>query len=210
MISENTPKEKKWSLFHSVFLMVVLIAVATVIVFFPSLFQKEVKVSAEFSAVDKICELATLKCYYHNVMEGEQEPDGLFKYGLFKFGYKKFWVEYNGIVKVGIDFNDVVISEPNENGEIRIFIPKAKVLDVDIDEESISEPIVSTGVFTNITAEDQSNALSQAQINMDESARSDASILKAARQNAKELIKQYVINVGKQIGQEYTVVWVED
>lgn len=33
---------------------------------------------AEFAAVNKICELATLKCYYHDVAEYEKQPNGFF------------------------------------------------------------------------------------------------------------------------------------
>lgn len=63
--------------------------------------------SADFSGVQSVAELATLKCYYHNVAKAEQ--DG----GLFDIGYKKVWVEYDGIVEVGVDVSQVTISEPD-------------------------------------------------------------------------------------------------
>lgn len=34
----------------------------------------------EFSAVHEICELATLRCYYHDVAEFEKQSNGLFNY----------------------------------------------------------------------------------------------------------------------------------
>ena len=57
------------------------------------------KKEADFSEINSVCELATLKCYYHNVAKAETEASGLFKW-LGK-GYKKIWTEYSGIVELG-------------------------------------------------------------------------------------------------------------
>ena len=38
---------------------------------------KETK-TADFSGVTSVCELATLKCYYHNVAKAETEASGMF------------------------------------------------------------------------------------------------------------------------------------
>ena len=51
-------------------IFVILILVAILIVIFPE-FKKEDISTVEFSAVDKICELSTLRCYYHDVAEYE-------------------------------------------------------------------------------------------------------------------------------------------
>ena len=85
-----------------------LAVIAAVVLLIPSNAYKSADESAEtsqFAAVDKICELATLKCYYHDVAEYEKQAEGLFKYRPFKYGYKKVWIEYDGIVEVGIDVN---------------------------------------------------------------------------------------------------------
>ena len=39
----------------------------------------EKKKEADFSGIASVCELATLKCYYHNVAKAETEASGLFK-----------------------------------------------------------------------------------------------------------------------------------
>ena len=197
-------------LLRNVLIGLILTVLAFTILLVPNFFEKKPTVSAEFSAVDKICELATLKCYYHNVLEHEKQPDGLFKYGLFQYGYKKFWMEYDGTVIVGINVNDVVINPPDEQGVVRIYVPEAKILDVDVEPESMSDIIADTGVLTTITSEDQAKAYSHAQENMRDGAETDISILNAAHRNAKELLKQYVIKVGEQMGQHYTVEWLED
>lgn len=211
MSTETTAKKtRKKLLIRNILIGILLIVIAVAILYFPELFPKETTISAEFSAVDKICELATLKCYYHNVLEDEKQPDGLFKYGLFQYGYKKFWMEYDGIVKIGVDVGEVIIDKPDENGIVRIYVPKAKILDVDVDEESMSDLIADTGVLTTITTDDQAKAYSHAQENMRQCAETDTSVLNTAHKNAKEVLKQYVINVGKQIGQNYSVEWIDN
>ena len=185
-----------------------LIVLAIIILFFSEIEAGEESNTAEFSDVNKICELATLRCYYHDVAEYEKQPDGLFKYGLFQYGYKKFWLEYDGIVEVGIDVSQVQVEQPDENGVVRIYVPDAQILNIGADETSMSDPIAETGVLTSISAEEKAQAFSEAQSMMRTNAESDSSILGQAKNNAKELLKRYVLNVGEQIGQTYTVEWL--
>ena len=42
---------------------------------------------------------------------------------------------------MGIDVNKVSISKPDADGVVKITIPDAEMLDVDLDEESMSEPL---------------------------------------------------------------------
>lgn len=44
------------------------------------------KKKADFSGINSVCELTTLKCYYHNVAKAETEASGMFKG--FGIGYK--------------------------------------------------------------------------------------------------------------------------
>lgn len=165
---------------------------------------KETKKKADFSGITKICDLATLKCFYHNTTELRQDATGLFDYG-----YKKLWMEYTGVIEVGIDADQVKVSEPDANNVVKVSIPEAKILNVTADTDSMSQPITDTGIFTKITTEDQDEAFSQAQQDMEEEAKEDQSILARGQDNAKKLIEEYIVNVGEQIGESYTVEWVE-
>lgn len=162
---------------------------------------------SDFSEINSICELATLKCYYHNVAKAENEASGLFKF--LGAGYKKIWTEYSGVVELGIDVNKMSVSGPDRSGNIQITIPDAEVLSVTPDEDSMSEPLTDTGLFTKITKEEETAALAEAQKNMEETARQDHALLNQAKERAKNLIEGYVKNVGEQVGREYTVEWIE-
>ena len=120
-------KIEKRKMIRNIGIFVILILVAILIVIFPE-FKREDISTVEFSAVDKICELSTLRCYYHDVAEYEKQPDGLFQYGLFKYGYKKFWIEYDGIVELGIDVDKVQVNQPDENNIVYVYVPDARII----------------------------------------------------------------------------------
>lgn len=164
--------------------------------------KKEVKFE-----INSICELATLKCYYHNVAKSETEASGLWKLMEKGYGYKKIWTEYSGTVELGIDVNKVSISEPDGKNVIKIAIPDAEILNIDLDEESIGEPLTDKGFLTKITKEEETEALAEAQKDMKETAEANQAMLTQAKERAMNLIEGYIRNVGEQIGEDYTIEW---
>lgn len=162
--------------------------------------------TADFSGVTSVCELATLKCYYHNVAKAETEASGVFAKWL-KTGYKKIWTEYSGIIEYGIDISQVTVSEPDKNGVVTVTMPDAQVLNVDVDEESLGTPLTDTGFLTSVTTEEKTTTLAGAQEAMEQQAKENTEMLSQAKARAKTLIEEYIKNVGESIGEEYTVEW---
>lgn len=163
----------------------------------------------DLSGINSICELATLKCYYHNVARAEKDAQGLFKF--LGAGYKKAWTEYSGIVDFGVDVNKIKVQEiDDENHVIKITIPDAEILDVDIDASSMSDPITDAGLFTKISLDEETVALSEAQNNMRKSAESDSAMLVQAKERAKTLIEGYIKNLSEATSNKtYTVQWID-
>lgn len=162
--------------------------------------------TADFPGVTSVCELATLKCYYHNVAKAETEASGIFAKWL-KTGYKKIWTEYSGIIEYGIDISQVTVSEPDKNGVVTVTMPDAQVLNVDVDEESLGTPLTDTGFLTSVTTEEKTTTLAGAQEAMEQQAKENTEMLSQAKARAKTLIEEYIKNVGESIGEEYTVEW---
>lgn len=162
--------------------------------------------TADFSGITSVCELATLKCYYHNVAKAETEASGIFAKWL-KTGYKKIWTEYSGIIEYGIDISQVTVSEPDKNGVVTVTMPDAQVLNVDVDEESLGTPLTDTGFLTSVTTEEKTTTLAGAQEAMEQQAKENTEMLSQAKARAKTLIEEYIKNVGESIGEEYTVEW---
>lgn len=165
------------------------------------------KQKPDFSSIKSVCELSTLKCYYHNVATYEKNAHGLLK--VFGSGYKKIWIEYSGIVNLGIDINKVDISEPDTNNVITIKIPDAEVQSTSLDQSTLSEPLTDKGVFTKITTEEKTEALASAQQNMKETAQKDTSLLAQAKEHAKLILQGYINNLGEEFNEEYTIKWVD-
>ena len=120
------------------------------------------------------------------------------------------WVEYSGIVKVGVEISDFDMSV--EGSLVTITMPKAKILSCEVDEKSLdpeSYLVSKKGLWAkDITADDQTEAFKAAQENMRQAAESDAALLLQGQQRAQELLEKYVKNVGEAIGEPYQVEWV--
>lgn len=184
-------------------IIICLIILAVIVIFVNR--KPKFSSKSQIYSVEKICELATLECYYHDVAEYRKDATGIFNYG-----YKKYWIEYNGIVKYGVDAKNVKVTKPNQDGVVQISVPEAKVLSVSVDKNSMSDPIVDTGIFTSVSIEEKNKAYNEAQQYLKTNAENDSELLGQARNNAKKLIEQYIIGVGKRIDKQYTVEWIEE
>lgn len=151
-----------------------------------------------------ICELATLECYYHNVAKVSKEKDVLW------WDTKaELWIEYSGIVKVGVDISDLDLEV---NGEVvTITMPKAAVLSCEVDETKLNKDsyiMIREGLGAEkITADDQTLAFQTAQDSMREAAETDEELISQAQQRAEDLLESYINNVGDILGKKYTISW---
>lgn len=211
--------EKQIGQYKACIIGIVFIIIALCLLLFPdNKRQATTNIFQDSSSINRICELATLRNYYHNVIVYVKEPDGgdkffndvlIWPFGpLVRKGYKQFWIEYSGIVEMGIDASQIRISNPNSMGVVNAYVPDAKVLNVLPDENSFSEPITELGLFTSISGKEKIEALSRAQEVMSEEANNDQTQLSRAKNNAKTLLERYIINFGKDIGKNFTVNWI--
>lgn len=165
---------------------------------------KQAEDCLELSQMQSVCELATLECYYHNTAKSTST-----KPMLFWNTTKKLWIEYSGIVKIGIDISKLAM-EVNGN-VVTITLPDAKILSCKLDDSSLSKDTFyseSKGLGAGkINAEDQSKAFAQAQENMLEEAQKDDTLLFQAKERAKTLLLNYVKNIGDAVGTVYEVQW---
>ncbi len=159
----------------------------------------------EIAQVKSICELATMDCYYHNVAKYyEEDADGIL---LWKKD-KHFWIEYEGVVTLGIEASLVTIEVDYEN-VVTITMPMAEVLNCKVDETTFSEDsFIIADDSADITAEDQTQAFKIAQYNMRTTAENDTALLASAQERAQKLLTDYVNNMGDAFGVEYDIKWV--
>lgn len=160
-------------------------------------------IKPEEARLKTICDLATMECYYHNVAKYEKpEASGY----LWWKKDRRFWVEYSGVVVLGIDTSQVNMQI--DGSKVRITIPEAEVLRSRVHKDSLTEE--SFYVDPNsakVDSDDQTEAFKDAQAKMEEEARSDKVLLANAQQRAKELLESYINNLGDESGIEYEIEW---
>ena len=148
-----------------------------------------------------ICELATLECYYNNVAKINKEADNIFQKD------RKLWIEYEGKVTLGIKMSDVDI---DINGAtVRITLPKAEILSKDYAVYEDSYIASKDGwLFKNeITADEQTEAIEAAQAEMEKAINDNKALHMKAEDRAKELIENYIMQIGETFNKEYTLEW---
>lgn len=158
----------------------------------------------QLAQLRSICELAVMECYYHNVAKFTEKDAAGF---LFWKKDKRFWIEYSGVVTLGIDATLVEMSLDGD--QVTITLPPARVVSCTVDSSSLSEnSFIVDQASAQIAAEDERLAFEQAQRDMEASARNDHTLLADARQRAQTLLENYVQSVGAALGRTYTIQWV--
>ena len=198
-----------------------LLCVAAIVIFLVLPIGKEASTPirfSDYSSVSAIGELASLRNYYHNVViyqkqEGTDIGDVLlwpFNV-IFRKGYKQFWMEYDGIAELGVDIrtDTIRIYDPDENNVVDIYVPDAKILNIGADENTLSNPLDETGLFTSITVKERFDALAASQQEMREKVQNDKASLARAKDNVKTLLKKYVDNLGELMGTSFTINWLD-
>ena len=182
-----------------VFLLIIAIIIPRRL---PKFFEEK-----DYSKIQKISELATLEVYYHDVAYKEEPRNSIL--GIIgDYGYYKYWLEYDSIIKVGIDANKVEIQKPNMLNEVKVKIPEAQVIGEPIElTEYMGEPITDSGFLTSIKPEAKSQALGKAKADLKEEVSNDTELLNQARDRAKDFFKNYIESIGKEIGVNYKVIF---
>ena len=166
---------------------------------------KEVKnIAPDTARMKSICELAVMECYYHNVAKYKEEnATGM----LWWEKDRHFWMEYAGIVTIGVDTSLMNIEVEDEN--VTITIPPAKVLGCKVDETTLTEDsFIVAQNSAKVEAEHQTEAFKSAKDKLESEAKSNFTLLAAAQQRVQKLLEDYVTNIGNSIGKTYKIKWI--
>ena len=166
---------------------------------------KEVKnIAPDTARMKSICELAVMECYYHNVAKYKEEnATGM----LWWEKDRHFWMEYAGIVTIGVDTSLMNIEVEDEN--VTITIPPAKVLSCKVDETTLTEDsFIVAQNSAKVEAEHQTEAFKSAKDKLESEAKSNFTLLAAAQQRVQKLLEDYVTNIGNSVGKTYKIKWI--
>lgn len=156
------------------------------------------------SQMKAICELVVMDCYYHNVAKYElKDAEGF----LWWTKDKNFWIEYSGVVTLGVDVSRVTVEV--DGTKVTISIPAAEVLSCTVDSSSLTEDsFIVAQDSAAIEAEDEVYAFADAQAKLEETASQDTALLASAQQQAQQLLEDYITNIGKATGKSYSIEWI--
>lgn len=131
---------------------------------------------------------------------------------------KSFIVQWDGTIKAGVDLKQVRLSlnEPTSGGdtpdsdnplkEIIVFMPPAKILSYEIDDDSVKVLNESSNIFNPITVDDKVSFDAETKDSMKRRAIENG-LLEKAQENAKEILKQLIL-FDSEIEKYYTVKFV--
>lgn len=114
----------------------------------------------------------------------------------------KYIFSYDGIIKAGFDFQELEMQVNEITRTIHVTLPEAKILNCEIDENSLQIYDATQSIFTPLSITD----INESMIELKETVKTDAvnnGILENARENAKLLIRGFL--AGCFDLQEYTV-----
>lgn len=121
------------------------------------LFKTSEKISSEIvkNQILSVKELTTLKYKYTNVGSFENQSEF---YGMkVPFTHKKFIISYDGEVNAGINLEEAQVLLDDQNKKINIKLPKSKILNHVIDEDSLTVFDEKSAIFNKLEIKDFSN-----------------------------------------------------
>ena len=167
--------------------------------------QKPKEINAD--QLQKIASLCTVKGYYHNVIKSNEET-GKSWYEFWRKDKIHFWVEYDAEVEVSFNMSNFNCI-PNGN-KVVITLPYPEVTAVNILKESLNDDSYYFEVETQRpNADQQVEQFKIAEEAIILKASEDIALMEYAKENAKEILTNYVNNFSSINGVDYETEFVE-
>ncbi len=167
--------------------------------------SREVSVELITSEIQDIGELATVEYLYTDAGKFEDPAKVFGKEIPFSFTTKSFIAKWDGIIKAGVNVDEITVEVRDFNKEIIVHIPEAEILSHEIDGESIETLDEKNGFFNSIKVDDirefdviSKEAMEQRAI--------ENGLLDKAYENAKVIIYR-LINTGMVEELGYTITF---
>lgn len=160
--------------------------------------EKEITVEEISSGLQEMGELVTGKYFFSDVIRFSSKKQ---VFGIeLGFTETNYLAGYDGVVTAGVDFRS--IRAVRDEGTIRVSLPPAEILSVDIDTESFRLYTEKSGLGNPLSVEDVNVSL----VELERGAKlraAELGLLEQAEDNARELIRSFIVQL---VGDRYTVV----
>lgn len=155
--------------------------------------DKKYNSSTVLNKIVHIQELALVKHNYVGVI-GYNDSKKIMSLPI-PFTEKYFLLKYNGYIKAGVDFEKIKVDVNEVDKSVHVVMPKAKILDVVIDENSIKVYNESDNAFNPIKISEYNDAIKREKNIMRKDAY-DSGILEDANKQAKLAVTSLLQEMG--------------
>ncbi len=143
--------------------------------------------------ITALSELTTKKYWYRNATQQEEAKKWLWGADM-PFSDIQFVALYDGYIKAGIDLKDVKFDVNQHTKTITITMPKSKILDHNIPQETINVLQVKNNLFNSVSFNDYNRFISSEKDVMAETAIGQG-ILTEADEEAKSIMEAFLNNI---------------
>lgn len=150
---------------------------------------------------EDVGELATQSAYV-TVITTKDKDQKVFNVSI-PFTQTKYIYSYNVNVKAGYDFEEIAYDVDEENKEIKVTMPEAKILSTEVDTDSFRVYHEQNSAFTHVSLEETNQAMDEMQKEAQEQAIENG-LYDEAKENAKVLLKGFFSSAYDM--EEYTLV----
>ncbi len=151
--------------------------------------EKEITVGTIQDGLRDIGVLATQEYYFTDVISFSSVKK-LFNVEV-GFTESSYLASYDGVVSAGIDFGRIEVTKDDERGVVRVTLPAAEVLHVDVDPGSFELYSEKTGFANPLSVEDFNNSV----VTLENSVREKAlakGLLAKADENARSVVRHFI------------------
>ncbi|CAH2212051.1 DUF4230 domain-containing protein [Tepidibacter aestuarii] len=154
--------------------------------------NKEKDSTTILGKISQIQELSVNKYYYTNIVSFKQNKK--IKDLEIPFTQKSFLIKYDGVIRTGIDLNNVKIIE-NKNNNIKLKIKKAEILGHTIDEKNIYVYDEKTSLFNKLQIKDVFTEISKEKKSIEEKMIKEG-FLEESNKNTERLLENILMGLG--------------
>jgi len=185
--------EKKFSILKTI-ILIIIIVIAGILIHDKFLVKKpkgKIITKSKLLKVLKISELNALQYYYDGIVTKTNDK-----------GKIQYYFAYKGNVKLGINFDKIIVEEDEVNKKIIVYLPNLKITHSNIDETETDYIIINK----KIKIEDiKTESFQLAKKHLENTVYSDKDFYYRAKENIKKIIKGLIEPVIKAKDAEYTL-----
>lgn len=163
----------------------------------------EIRLSVIYEEIQSIGELATVEYLFTDAARfSDSKQLGNWE---IPFTEKSFTMKWDGVIKAGIQVDQIVIDVNNDDGIITVTLPGAQILSYEVDNDSVEILDEKNNIFNNISVNDKVQLDASTEEEMKDRAIRNG-LLEKAQKNAEDIIAR-LLSANSAIGDNYAIVF---